>query len=157
MAARPLDRLGHQRVESHVLGHVRAGCVVARELDHVADQRGELLGLLHHVVEQRARAGAGGSPSPSRSTSAFVRSAVTGVRSSCEASATSWRCAARRGLEPLERRAVAGGGAPPEHRGQRRARQAQQREHERAAAPARGRRPPASARAARRRAPTRAR
>ena len=46
----------------------------------------------------------------SRSTSTFVRSEVTGVRSSCEASATSWRCWAcevcRRASIPLKRAAM---------------------------------------------------
>ena len=39
----------------------------------------------------RGRSGSGGPPRAS--TSRFVRSDVSGVRSSCEASATSWRCA----------------------------------------------------------------
>jgi hypothetical protein len=56
MAPRPLDRLGDQHVEPHVLdGHV--ALLVAGELDHVADQRSQLLGLLHHVGEQRASLG----------------------------------------------------------------------------------------------------
>ena len=33
----------------------------------------------------------------------FVRRLVTGVRSSCEASATSWRCACDRGVERAHR------------------------------------------------------
>ena len=44
-------------------------------------------------ASSRARS-SGGSASDSASTSMFVRRRVIGVRSSCEASATSWRCAA---------------------------------------------------------------
>ena len=36
---RPLDRLGDERVEPHVLGRPRAGCVAAGELDQVGDER----------------------------------------------------------------------------------------------------------------------
>ena len=47
------DRLGHELVEAHVLGR-RRRLAVARQRDEVGDEVAELLGLLDHVVEQRA-------------------------------------------------------------------------------------------------------
>ena len=49
---RALDRLGDERVEPHVVRLVGRP-VAARELDQVGDQRGQLLGLVDHVVEQQ--------------------------------------------------------------------------------------------------------
>ena len=91
VAARPLDRLGHEDVEAHLLARVDV-LVLARQFDQVVDQRRELLELLDDV----ARSG-GGAPPPACSAarsriSMFVRTLVTGVRSSCEASATRRRC-----------------------------------------------------------------
>ena len=51
------------------------------------------------VGEQPLALVLGASVSPAPSTSTFVRRLVSGVRSSCEASATSWRCARDRVLE----------------------------------------------------------
>ena len=86
--------------------------VVARELDQVADQRGELLDLGADVVEQLdprlARAGRGPACA---SRSRLVRSEVSGVRSSCPASATSWRCRSRDAASAIEHR-VEGAGQP---------------------------------------------
>ena len=50
VAARALERLADERVQPHVL-QLLLGLVAARELDQVRHQRGELLGLLDHVVE----------------------------------------------------------------------------------------------------------
>ena len=53
MAAGALDRLGHHPVELDVLER-RVGRVAARELDEVADQAGQLLGLADHVAQEGA-------------------------------------------------------------------------------------------------------
>ena len=91
--------------------------LVAGQLDQVADQRGQLLDLRADVVEQlgaglgrqAARSGLVGLDSRSR----LVRSDVSGVRSSCPASATSCRCRSRDaaravsiGLNAVARRAI---------------------------------------------------
>ena len=68
------------------------GLLVAGELDEVADERAQLLQLRDEVRAQ-AVAVAGVRRAAPGSTSRFVRSEVSGVRSSCEASATSWRWA----------------------------------------------------------------
>ena len=71
---------------------------LAGQLGEVADQRGELLDLELHVVEQLGP-GLGRTARPGRSAwvsrSRLVRSEVSGVRSSWPASATSWRCRSR--------------------------------------------------------------
>ena len=53
MSARALDRLRHQSLERDVLQR-RVALVPARELDEVADQGSELLGLPDHVAQDRA-------------------------------------------------------------------------------------------------------
>ena len=53
MAPRPCHRLGHERVEGHVLDR-RVALVAARQLDEVAHEPAELLGLADHVAQQRA-------------------------------------------------------------------------------------------------------
>ena len=60
--------------------------------------------LLDQVSAQRARAPRRASVASASSTSTFVRRLASGVRSSCDASATSWRCASTRPLERLEHR-----------------------------------------------------
>ena len=96
VAARALDRVGGDQVEAHVsgrLGH-RLGPGLAGELDQLADQ----------ARSSRRSARRGRASSCSRDSGGqLVRRArgprcscfrlVSGVRSSCEASATSCRCA----------------------------------------------------------------
>ena len=74
---------------------------VAREVDEVADQPGQLLELLDDVGEQRL-ALVIEIRSAWASTSMLVRMLAIGVRSSCEASATSWRWAPSELVERLE-------------------------------------------------------
>ena len=91
MPPRALDRLGDQQVEAHVLD-AGVRLVSAREVDEVGDQHGQLVELRDHVAQQPL-AVLGREHAATASTSMFVRRLVSGVRSSCEASATSWRCA----------------------------------------------------------------
>ncbi len=63
---------------------------VAGEVDQIADQHRQLLELRDHVGEHPFGAASGISFEWAR-TSMFVRRLASGVRSSCEASATSWR------------------------------------------------------------------
>ena len=57
VAARPLDRLGDEHVQAHVLALIEA-LGLARELDQVVDERGELLELVDEIRgEARAVAG----------------------------------------------------------------------------------------------------
>ena len=101
VAPRALDRVGREQVEPHVLGgSTRRVAGLARELDQLGDQRGHLVELLDHVASSCSRSSGASSFARAR-TSMFVRRLVSGVRSSCEASATSCRCAR---LELLERR-----------------------------------------------------
>ena len=65
----------------------------ARELDDVAHQHGQLVACSTTSCEELA-ALRGEQLALRESTSRFVRRLVSGVRSSCDASATSWRCAA---------------------------------------------------------------
>ena len=70
--------------------------VLARELDQVADQLGQLVELGAQVgVDLRSvlfgQSGGVSGFSAASSSSRLVRSEVSGVRSSCPASATSWR------------------------------------------------------------------
>jgi hypothetical protein len=51
VAARAVDRLGDQGIESHVLPR-RCRLVAAGELDQVGHERAELLGLRLHVGDQ---------------------------------------------------------------------------------------------------------
>ena len=88
----PLDGVRHEHVQAHlVLLGLRLA--VARELDDVAHERGHLVELAVHVAHSLRRLSSGSGPGRS-STSKFVRRLVSGVRSSCDASATSWRWAA---------------------------------------------------------------
>ncbi len=64
-----------------------------RELDELGDERRHLAELLDDVARAAARARRAGACCRPASTSMFVRTLVSGVRSSCDASATSWRCA----------------------------------------------------------------
>ena len=90
----PVDELGQVDRLDHVGQRLVAG-----QLDQVADQRGQLLDLGVHVVEQLgprlAAAARRRSASTWLSRSRLVRSEVSGVRSSWPASATSWRCRSR--------------------------------------------------------------
>ena len=71
-----------------------SGCCSARASSiSSGDQRRHLAELLDHVAEQPLRAPAAEASARPASTSMFVRRLVSGVRSSCEASATSWRWA----------------------------------------------------------------
>ena len=67
--------------------------VAARELDELGDERGHLVELLADVARAAARARPAAARRSRASTSMFVRRLVSGVRSSCDASATSCRCA----------------------------------------------------------------
>ena len=92
VATGTLDRVCGDQVEPHVLGLLRLRTVFTRELDQLADQRGHLADLLDHVGQElltlRLR-----QLVLACEDSMFVRRLVSGVRSSCEASATSCRWA----------------------------------------------------------------
>ena len=88
-----LDRGRHELVEPQRLGRLAGRLAVAGELDEVADQLVELLELRDEVAPQALAVGRPAARGASPSTSRLVRSDVSGVRSSCDASATSWRCA----------------------------------------------------------------
>jgi hypothetical protein len=90
---RPLDRLADEDVEPDLLERLGDLLVVARQLDQVVDELGELLELVDDVGDQPRRARRGELVGDCCRNSMLVRRLVTGVRSSCEASATSWRCA----------------------------------------------------------------
>ncbi len=93
VALGPLDGLGDEHVEADVV--LLAGrLAVARELDDVADQRRHLLELAMDVLLELARGSPPAAVAGRISTSKFVRRLVSGVRSSWDASATSWRWAA---------------------------------------------------------------
>ena len=84
------DRLEQQPGQVHRLPLQRPAGVEAGEQQQVLDQRGHPAGLLLDLAERgahgrRRRRGGGG---PARCSPAMVAS---GVRSSCEASATNWR------------------------------------------------------------------
>ena len=70
-----------------------AGLAAARELDHVADEGGQLVELDEDVRAQRGSLVLAGRRSRSSSVWMFARRLAIGVRSSWLASATRWRCA----------------------------------------------------------------
>ena len=84
-----------QLVEAHVLDLVERGSSVAREVDQVADEQRQLLELRARRGDDLGALGSRAGPFARPSTSMFVRRLVSGVRSSCDASATSWRWASR--------------------------------------------------------------
>ena len=81
--------------------------LAAREFDQVVDQQRQLLDLLDHVGEQPLALGGVHVLRRCCRISMFVRRLVTGVRSSCEASATSWRCACTEASSALIERSSA--------------------------------------------------
>ena len=87
---RPVDRRLHDLVEPE-LARRDVGLLAARELDELADERRHRLELVLDVGEQ-LRALARSSAPGSASSPMFARRVAIGVRSSCEASATSCRC-----------------------------------------------------------------
>ncbi len=88
---RSLDRIRGDEVEANVL---RLGSLLlrSRKLDQLRDERRHLAELLHDVGEEPAALLRRSARSPA-STSMFVRRHVSGVRNSCDASATSCRWA----------------------------------------------------------------
>ena len=93
MAPRPRDGLGHELVQRDVLDR-RVALVAAGQLDEVAHEPAELLGLARPC---RAAARAARPPRARRRRAGppcWSAATVTGVRSSCDASATSRRWAA---------------------------------------------------------------
>ena len=97
-----VDRARDQQVEAEQRRRLVLVLGVAREVDQVADQAGQLLQLR----DRRRRAAPRRSSSEIRSacvrTSMLVRRLASGVRSSCEASATSWRWASSESSSALE-------------------------------------------------------
>ena len=87
-----LDDVRDEQVESHVL-RLDDLLLGAGELDELRDERRHLTQLLDDVRRGAAVDPPVGSVRSPASTSMFVRTLVSGVRSSCDASATSWRCA----------------------------------------------------------------
>ena len=89
VAAGALDRVRDQGIEPHVL-HVGLGLVAAGQVDEVGDEHRQLVELRDEVTQQ-ALVVLRREHASDDSTSMFVRRLVSGVRSSCDASATSWR------------------------------------------------------------------
>ena len=90
--SRPLDLGGDDRFQVHVVQQL-LGLAAARQLDHVVDEAGDVVDLLDQVALQLGLV-AFGKPSPPRSSSSrLALRLASGVRSSCEASETIWRCA----------------------------------------------------------------
>ena len=89
------DRLLGDEVEPHLLERGLL-LLAARELGQLADQRGHLGELRDDVGEELLAVLGRHRRRREASTSMFVRRLVSGVRSSCDASWTSWRwrCAA---------------------------------------------------------------
>ena len=75
MPARPLHRLGDQLVQPDVLG-LRSGSPFLRQLDHVLDQQGQLVGLLDQV----GASARGGPAAPVRPFAAAPRGSPSGWR-----------------------------------------------------------------------------
>ncbi len=89
MGGRHLYRLEHHGIESDGSGG-QVRLLAAGQLGQVSDQAGQLIHLGQDVVDQDLSL-CGSSSSRRRATSMLVRRLVSGVRSSCEASSTSWR------------------------------------------------------------------
>ena len=88
-----------EQVEPHGLERL-LGRPVAREVDQVPDQPAQLVELAGHVAQHARALGLGQRAVARASTSRFVRTLVSGVRSSCEASTRAGAASASSGRAP---------------------------------------------------------
>ena len=90
--ARPLDDIGDEQVEPHVL-RLHAYC--SARASSMSSEISVVISPSCSTTSESSRAALLRRRAFDRppSTSMFVRTLVSGVRSSCDASATSWRCA----------------------------------------------------------------
>ena len=103
--ARARHRLARRARRARTSSTGGSPLVAAGELDQVADEPAELLGLLDHVAQRAARRSPSVELAAGQQDLDVGAQAVTGVRSSCEASATSRRCARLRA--PAARSSIA--------------------------------------------------
>ena len=104
-----LDERGARSASRRTSSTTSARRRPARELDDVADERGQLVELGDDVGAQRARSSGGRLVGVRRASGCWRAGSAIGVRSSWLASATRWRCASTERSSAVQRRVEAAG------------------------------------------------